>query len=471
MKKIILPLITLVLMLTQVEVTNANCNYECTNPWVETTEIIDYNGCSYYVTYKFRECDVPPIRRELKVTKIEIVNDCYYSTDKEALLRTTTRYLLNKSYDIFPSMTGLSNEIHFYTDCCWKHDVGLGEPDDAGFWNPCETDCCCETLVNIDENTWANGEKYYTLGNKVVLSDDYGFNCTTNPSFPAGCKDVCHYWDQIVKNENLLVSTYQCTDTCTAEWGNPDSYPTSNDTCRPAELIYTKRECGGKVQFRFSSFKFNEKSGGCDLTSLIKKAIVRIIRHEAGNYSLPKTFEFNMPTCYEKEVKNGEYFAKVCYWNDNCCLVSYDITETVVPPTDYIAYNYNLDTLNGFVGCGVEVECEFVCDSLYSYMSPYDPLPKKINYNIDKSIFKTDVKVHPNPAKEEINFDIHTDISNKLNIAIYDLSGKLIINKILVNKSNTVEFKLDIDSFNRGTYLFKIRTGEVVLNVGKFIKE
>jgi hypothetical protein len=442
----------------------ASCDYGCNTPWVEETYVIDYNGCSFFVTFEYREC-TPPTRREVRIKKLSIDAGCHYSNNRLELMEVAVKYILNNSYGLFPSMNSSSNDIHVYTDCCWIKN-GLDELD----WVPCETDCCCETVVNVDENTWPDGKKYYTLGGKLVLSDDYGYDCgLSGTGGTSACKNMCGYMDRIDIGEDLLVSTYQCQDTCTSVWTSGDITNPVANPCDPTFLMYSSRECGGKTQIRFGSFKYNSNSNPpCDLDSIMRRAIIMVLKEEAPNYSLPRTFEINLPTCYRLDTLNNEDYALVCFWEDNCCLVSYNVHGS--SPSFY-ANNYVLDTLNGFVSCGTDTTCNFVCDSIYLYIDPTVALAKKFDYKIEDNIFETRTEVYPNPTKNLITFDINSKLSMDMELVIYTNEGKEIDRLKLQNDEGKLYYTYDTKKIPKGVYLFKVIAGINTVDVGKFVKE
>ncbi|MDD4372613.1 MAG: T9SS type A sorting domain-containing protein [Bacteroidales bacterium] len=63
----------------------------------------------------------------------------------------------------------------------------------------------------------------------------------------------------------------------------------------------------------------------------------------------------------------------------------------------------------------------------------------------------TRLKVFPNPAQDILNIQLNETISE---IAIYDLSGRLVIQK----NANAKEAKIDVTPLSRGVYLLKVNT-------------
>ncbi len=74
---------------------------------------------------------------------------------------------------------------------------------------------------------------------------------------------------------------------------------------------------------------------------------------------------------------------------------------------------------------------------------------------------ETPVSVFPNPASETITFD-WGDKYARLNLELYDLTGKSVINRSL-DKSEI----LAVDQLSRGIYLYKLRDNNKVIQTGK----
>jgi hypothetical protein len=68
-----------------------------------------------------------------------------------------------------------------------------------------------------------------------------------------------------------------------------------------------------------------------------------------------------------------------------------------------------------------------------------------------KSAFS--LKVYPNPATEILNVEITPSDTGKMLLEVFDLSGKAVINKMVVNETLT---QIDIKDFAEGAYYFKI---------------
>lgn len=461
MKKFILLLIFLLFMIPKLA--ESECATLCTDPWVYEEVIADFNGCSYFVTFGYKECNG---KREVKIANISTYSTCPYSTNRILLMELAIKKVLNMAHTLFSSMTPSSNDVLVYTDCCWSSTTGTDKTD----WSPCLSDCCCITNVSIKDSTRPGGGKIYTLEGKTVISDADSYDCSKDPSgSTVNCYEMCSAMDNIDLGENLESTTFQCTDTCSSEWNYADPLE-GDDDCEPDGIWYTKRECGGVTQIRFSSFAYKQRTPtNCDMEEVIKEAIEEILLEEATNYTLPRSFEINMPTCYK--FVNYKY-AQVCYWNDNCCLVSYRVTEKTLPdPDEYYANDYNLDTLVGFVNCGLDLDCEFICDSVYVYVDKYSKLDKKFNPIIEENIFETNTEIYPNPTKDLITFEVTTKFPMELELIIYTEIGKEVDRMKIQNQNGKLIYTYDSKQLSKGVYLFKIIAGINAIDAGKFIKE
>jgi len=81
--------------------------------------------------------------------------------------------------------------------------------------------------------------------------------------------------------------------------------------------------------------------------------------------------------------------------------------------------------------------------------------------NVNKPI--DDVHIYPNPTTDYINFDI----TENVNISIFDISGKLVIEQYLMEGQNK---KLFVGNLKSGIYIYHI-SDDSSLNTGKLIKK
>ena len=75
------------------------------------------------------------------------------------------------------------------------------------------------------------------------------------------------------------------------------------------------------------------------------------------------------------------------------------------------------------------------------------------------------IKFYPNPANSVINFDFQKDYKNNYTIQIFNLLGK----KIMELKNITPRTSINLESFYRGMYIFKLNDANgVIIESGKF---
>ena len=75
------------------------------------------------------------------------------------------------------------------------------------------------------------------------------------------------------------------------------------------------------------------------------------------------------------------------------------------------------------------------------------------------------IKFYPNPANSVINFDFQKDYKNNYTIQIYNLLGKM----ILEIKNLTPRTSVNLESFYRGMYIFKLNNANgAIVESGKF---
>lgn len=108
----------------------------------------------------------------------------------------------------------------------------------------------------------------------------------------------------------------------------------------------------------------------------------------------------------------------------------------------------------------------------------YTDLPQSINYSLGKIVgsicdsvssinneIYSDISVFPIPAKDYLIFRDINELVNSI-ITIYNLSGKLIISRVLTH--DIIYDKLDISFIENGTYYYQISNNTSYFN-GKFI--
>jgi Glycosyl hydrolases family 16/Secretion system C-terminal sorting domain len=82
---------------------------------------------------------------------------------------------------------------------------------------------------------------------------------------------------------------------------------------------------------------------------------------------------------------------------------------------------------------------------------------------INETNFKENFKIYPNPAQNTVTIESEAE---DISVKVYDINGKLVFNtKKLLNKT------LDVSSFEKGTYIFKLLSNEILLSVQKIVLE
>lgn len=442
---------------------NAQCSYDCTNPWIYKTSLADVNECTILISFKYRECG-PPATREIEITNIAYLNDC--SLEAHEAMQYAVKELLNISTYLFASLPDSSNEVHIYTECCWRID----EDGDINQVVPCDVSCCCKNTVTIEEYENYDGSKHFGVGS-IIDTDTATVNCITGGVEPdSSCVKVCTYVNHLVIGENLVdpKNKFTCTDTCSVEWTTPAGSPIdfSGDGC-DVKLNYWVRECGDKVQIKFASIEYLDED--CDLEDIIKDAIKQTIRKEFDNYST-QNFEINIPTCYQLLEYNEQHFAQVCYWEDNCCLASYKISYDGSNDSLLVNWNsFNLDTLNSFMSCGVRIECEFVCDSAYTFISYSDKFKEGAIPNLFDKESGTSIKINPNPSTEILSIEISTFLESDFVFKLYTYTGEQVTAFNISNSGGLGFHEIDISSYTKGSYMFILESNSQIINYGKII--
>jgi hypothetical protein len=77
------------------------------------------------------------------------------------------------------------------------------------------------------------------------------------------------------------------------------------------------------------------------------------------------------------------------------------------------------------------------------------------------------ITVYPNPAKSEVNIAFPKSFTGNLNLSIYDLTGKLIINKRFNMEYNYES--LDISAFSPGYYIVQLQSENGKINRQKLV--
>ena len=125
-------------------------------------------------------------------------------------------------------------------------------------------------------------------------------------------------------------------------------------------------------------------------------------------------------------------------------LVTINGTATTDP--NYASYpngNWRIDALG------------FNCSSTYS--KSHSNTNKQVQLTLESISTKKEITIYPNPTNGL--FYIEANTSDKINLDLYDVSGKLLFSKDLNNKSN-----LDVTNLANGIYYITIKTNSQAVN-------
>ena len=74
--------------------------------------------------------------------------------------------------------------------------------------------------------------------------------------------------------------------------------------------------------------------------------------------------------------------------------------------------------------------------------------------------------IFPNPSEGLFNIDFNGQLVNSAMIRVYDLSGRMVYETILINGANVL---IDISNKAKGTYFLEVQVGET-LNKKRIVK-
>ncbi len=86
---------------------------------------------------------------------------------------------------------------------------------------------------------------------------------------------------------------------------------------------------------------------------------------------------------------------------------------------------------------------------------------KDVYTSVDEALAETSaLRISPNPSSTLVQMDWNTSTSSKGMLTIHDLSGKLILKQNIHENEN--QLKLDISSWNKGTYMVRVELGKKI---------
>lgn len=78
---------------------------------------------------------------------------------------------------------------------------------------------------------------------------------------------------------------------------------------------------------------------------------------------------------------------------------------------------------------------------------------------LEENVLDRSLEMRPNPFQDEVQISFTTASSEQVTLHINDLSGRLVMQKVLLNTNGKYEGTLDLTHLARGTYLVKVESG------------
>ena len=99
--------------------------------------------------------------------------------------------------------------------------------------------------------------------------------------------------------------------------------------------------------------------------------------------------------------------------------------------------------------------------------NPIDSVDVNITNTVGIEESNNPISVYPNPINSFLNINLTSNTHNAVNLKIYDLKGKEILNLNLKSDQNSIK----LNGLNSGIYLYKIYNEDNLLKKGKLIKK
>lgn len=440
--------------------------FECptcsTYTWIQDYMSMPYGPCLITIYYSHKDCNPG---KYLRIDKVVTSDDCILSQDMA--IEYATRYLLNSSFEIFGIGGQDSVEFNLIAECCWGSSTTGGGPSggDITTYEPCpEQDCCCESYFKIKKFVELGIEKRRYIDSKNQISDGTGTNCGT------GCEKICDIFDGLATNVGVApVYTGDCDTNCFSPWytsGSNILQKSYGSVCN-IEVYYQFRECGGNVEIKFSSIAYTGNDCG-NMDDIMKEAIEGILAQVASHYTLPKTFQVRIGTCWDLVTFENQNFLKACYVDD-CCIAEYQLIDDGSGGSKVQTSSTSISSR--YIACGANSPCTFICNTTNLGITENQTLSKKAAREVNGNLFETTSIVIPNPATESITLKILSRFSGSLNITITDITGKIVFENNYNKTSEKLDAEINIKELTQGTYYYNIRAGIHDIDGGKFIKK
>ena len=279
-------------------------------------------------------------------------------------------------------------------------------------------------LVGLDQNG-SNWDLLYTdvynydnLNNNIEIIRNW-----QNPTIWSVNYRYIHTFDS---NNNLILKEKQEWNTNTSSWGNTikkNEFTYNNDNKVLSEIEYNNGQSGVLEEYRKFEYIYDTN----------------------GNRD-----EF-IKSIYNSTTNSWELSERVTYTYDN----NYSLSDLFIPnwSTGILDIGYSEDynhmiTAKGYYEWdNTQNQWNYYGDAIFNWSDVLSLNDFRIS----------NINVYPNPATEQLNFELLTKIHK---IKIFDIQGKLLIEKKNTNSINVMEL-------NNGMYFYQINNKMV----GKFIKK
>lgn len=466
--------------------------------------IMRTGSCDYYIYFDVDSVYCPNTHlsyRYFTFQRIEFINSdfyCSWGNVKEYVKIAFMTLLRESDYHLhYPAIAPINEDVNIKMPACVVKILNTNGTIKA--IEPCDTNACCEVTYRVrrDEggvhvdNSFYNDSVYCNTGN-------IGGSCTNTVN-------LCNS-DDGVNVRVPFTGTIGSFPNCAPDGGCPWEAPLNTGQqfekiVMPSGCTYfvyysMKRNkdpnCGGLCNdyaFRFHTI-LTDGNSSCNLTvdqtiSMVTKYFLQnaktifsrnygpyIAVHDTvldTTYYYPpppyncfdwnKTVKIYMQECWSRSGANGLFRYVPC--DDSCCVqeFAFDVrygpnTVTAVP----------LNTMN-------EIDCTPPCSSVCDQL------------NIDDLTFpryKESIEMENEPQKDEINFKIvnnqieinlNYETNGKIDLIIYDINGKTILQKLDTKLNNQKSVIVDINNLHKSIYLYSILIDGKVMKNGTFIKE
>ena len=81
-------------------------------------------------------------------------------------------------------------------------------------------------------------------------------------------------------------------------------------------------------------------------------------------------------------------------------------------------------------------------------------IPK--NIKVKNNLNSDQISVYPNPTDGNVDISVTLPTNEQIKIEVFDINGKLLINKQEIPNNNVVKTELNLNDYNKGTYFLKI---------------